>query len=53
MGRRMAEQGVEWTDEAREAEYSVTLHAWDFRPGGNFVVDMQKAVADKGYLGSE
>lgn len=27
-----------------EAGYSVYLQAWDFRPGGNFVVDMQRAA---------
>ena len=25
-----------------DANYSVVLQAWDFRPGGNFVFDMQK-----------
>ena len=29
-----------------EAGYSVTIQAWDFRPGGNFAVDMQKATED-------
>ncbi|MGI0495506.1 toll/interleukin-1 receptor domain-containing protein [Alkalinema pantanalense CENA528] len=27
-----------------EAGYSVVIQAWDFRPGGNFVLDMQKAT---------
>jgi TIR domain/Effector-associated domain 9 len=27
-----------------EAGYSVIIQAWDFRPGGNFVLDMQKAT---------
>ena len=29
-----------------EAEYSVVIQAWDFRPGGNFVLDMQKAASE-------
>ena len=29
-----------------EAGYSVFIQAWDFRPGGNFVLDMQKAAAE-------
>ena len=28
-----------------EAGYSVVIQAWDFRPGGNFVLDMQRAAA--------
>lgn len=28
-----------------EAGYTATIQAWDFRPGGNFVVEMQKAAA--------
>src|SRR6202030_2215507 len=28
-----------------EAKYSVILQAWDFRPGMNFVLEMQKATA--------
>jgi hypothetical protein len=28
-----------------EAGYSVVIQAWDFRPGGNFVVDMHEAAA--------
>lgn len=27
-----------------EAGYSVLIQAWDFRPGGNFVLDMQQAT---------
>jgi hypothetical protein len=27
-----------------EAGYSVIIQAWDFRPGGNFVMEMQKAT---------
>ncbi len=33
---------IAWTLE--EAGYSVVIQAWDFRPGGNFVLDMQQAV---------
>jgi hypothetical protein len=33
---------IGWTLE--EAGYSVVLEAWDFRPGGNFVLDMQRAA---------
>jgi len=29
-----------------EAGYSVLIQAWDFRPGGNFVLDMQRAAAE-------
>jgi TIR domain/Effector-associated domain 9 len=29
-----------------EAGYSVVVQAWDFRPGGNFVLDMQRAAAE-------
>lgn len=35
---------IAWTLE--EAGYSVTIQAWDFRPGGNFVLDMQRAAAE-------
>jgi len=34
---------IAWTLE--EAGYSVAIQAWDFRPGGNFVLDMQRAAA--------
>ena len=34
---------VAWTLE--EAGYSVVIQAWDFRPGGNFVLEMHKAAA--------
>jgi TIR domain len=33
---------IGWTLE--EAGYSVVIQAWDFRPGGNFVLEMQKAA---------
>jgi tetratricopeptide (TPR) repeat protein len=29
-----------------DAGYSVVIQAWDFRPGGNFVLDMQKAASE-------
>lgn len=35
---------IAWTLE--EAGYSVVIQAWDFRPGGNFVLDMHRAVAE-------
>lgn len=33
---------IAWSLE--ENGYTVTLQAWDFRPGGNFAVDMNKAI---------
>ena len=35
---------IAWTLE--EEGYTVTIQAWDFRPGSNFVLEMQKAVTD-------
>ncbi len=35
---------IAWTLE--EARYSVVIQAWDFRPGGNFVLKMQEAAAE-------
>ncbi|KAM3113373.1 toll/interleukin-1 receptor domain-containing protein [Phormidesmis sp. 146-33] len=35
---------IAWTLE--EAGYLVVIQAWDFRPGGNFVLDMQRAMAE-------
>ncbi|MEO1396829.1 MAG: toll/interleukin-1 receptor domain-containing protein, partial [Cyanobacteria bacterium J06634_5] len=35
---------IAWTLE--EAEHTVVIQAWDFRPGGNFILDMQKATAN-------
>ena len=29
-----------------ENGYSVVIQAWDFRPGGNFVLDMQSATEE-------
>ncbi len=34
---------IAWTLES--AGYTALLQAWDFRPGGNFVLEMQKAAA--------
>ena len=34
---------IAWTLE--EADHKVIIQAWDFRPGGNFVLDMQRAAA--------
>ena len=35
---------IAWTLE--EAGYTVVIQAWDFRPGGNFVLDMHRATAE-------
>jgi TIR domain len=35
---------IAWTLE--EADYSVVIDAWDFRPGGNFALEMQKAITE-------
>jgi len=35
---------IAWTLE--EAKYSVVFQGWDFRPGSNFVLEMQKATLD-------
>jgi tetratricopeptide (TPR) repeat protein len=40
--RRWAEW-IAW--QLEEASYSTVIQAWDFRPGGNFVLDMQQATA--------
>jgi hypothetical protein len=40
---------AEWVAwQLEEAGYSTVIQAWDFRPGGNFVLDMQRAAADCG-----
>ena len=37
---------AEWIAWVLEGKgYAVTIQAWDFRPGGNFVLDMQKAAS--------
>src|SRR3954465_2146771 len=33
---------IAWTLE--EAGFSVVIQAWDFRPGANFVLEMQRAI---------
>ncbi|MEL6777483.1 MAG: toll/interleukin-1 receptor domain-containing protein, partial [Cyanobacteria bacterium J06597_16] len=35
---------IAWTLE--EAGHKTVIQAWDFRPGGNFVLDMQRAAAE-------
>lgn len=35
---------IAWTLEA--ARHETVIQAWDFRPGGNFVLDMQRAAAE-------
>jgi hypothetical protein len=35
---------IAWQLEA--AGYTTVIQAWDFRPGGNFVLDMQRAAAE-------
>ena len=38
---------AEWIAwQLEDAGYQVVIQAWDFRPGGNFVLDMQKATAE-------
>ena len=38
---------AEWIAwQLEEAGYSTTIQAWDFRAGGNFVLDMQKATTN-------
>ena len=42
---RNDKQWAEWVAWILEDEgYSVVIQAWDFRPGGNFVLDMHRAV---------
>ena len=41
------EAWAEWIAwQLEENGYSVTIQVWDFRPGSNFVLDMQKASVD-------
>jgi TIR domain len=40
-GDRHWAEWLAWTLE--KAGYSVVIDAWDFRPGGNFVLEMEKA----------
>ncbi len=38
-------QWAEWIAwQLEEAGYSLVIQEWDFRPGGNFVIEMQKAI---------
>src|SRR5262245_34562235 len=38
---------AEWLAwQIEEAGYQVTIQAWDFRPGGNFVLDMHSAALE-------
>lgn len=38
---------AEWIGwQLEENGYSVVIQAWDFRPGGNFVLDMQRATSE-------
>src|SRR5439155_20102209 len=40
-------QWAEWIAwQLEEAGYSTVIQAWDFRPGGNFVLDMQRAAVE-------
>jgi hypothetical protein len=41
---RQYAEWIAWTLEA--AGYSVIIQAWDFRPGGNFILDMQRAATE-------
>ncbi|HRW06472.1 MAG TPA: toll/interleukin-1 receptor domain-containing protein, partial [Caldilineaceae bacterium] len=41
---KMWAEWIAWTLEA--AGYSTVIQAWDFRPGGNFVLEMQKAATN-------
>ncbi|MBW4520907.1 MAG: TIR domain-containing protein [Scytolyngbya sp. HA4215-MV1] len=44
---RHDQQWAEWIAWVlEEAGYTAIIQAWDFRPGGNFVLDMQRAVAE-------
>ena len=37
---------AEWIAwQLKEAGYTVIIQAWDFRPGSNFILEMQKAAA--------
>jgi hypothetical protein len=38
---------AEWIAwQLEEAGYSVVIQAWDFRPGSNFVLDMQRGLVE-------
>ncbi len=38
---------AEWMAwELEQAGFTTVIQAWDFRPGSNFVLDMQRAASD-------
>jgi tetratricopeptide (TPR) repeat protein len=40
-------QWAEWVAwQLKEAGYTVTLQAWDFRPGSNFIIEMHRAARE-------
>ena len=40
-------QWAEWVAwQLEEADYSTILQAWDFRPGSNFILEMQRAASE-------
>jgi len=42
-------QWAEWIDsQLKQAGYSTIIQAWDFRAGGNFILEMHRAVIDTG-----
>lgn len=44
---RLDKQWAEWIAwQLENAGYTTIIQAWDFRPGGNFVTDMQRATAN-------
>lgn len=44
---RADQQWAEWIGwKLEEAGYNITLQAWYFRPGGNFILDMQNAAVE-------
>ncbi|MCH8296131.1 TIR domain-containing protein [Candidatus Poribacteria bacterium] len=44
---RADKEWAEWIAWVLEEDgYTVVIQAWDFRPGGNFVLDMQRAAAE-------
>jgi TIR domain/Effector-associated domain 9 len=44
---RADKQWAEWIAwKLEEAGYTVVIQAWGFRPGGNFILDMQRAAAE-------
>ncbi|MBI5653313.1 MAG: toll/interleukin-1 receptor domain-containing protein, partial [Chloroflexi bacterium] len=41
------QQWAEWIAwQIENAGYSVVIQAWDFRPGSNFVLEMQRAASE-------